>query len=937
MGKHKKTAIAEDNPGERIYMGNANLPAPGSSYDYSNNPEWVAEIKKCKKSLLHFAENHFFIINIDDGRQKIELRKYQKRLLKTLKNNRFVVCLASRQIGKALALDTPVPVPTGWTTMGELKEGDLVYDIHGNECKVIKAHDILYDRECFKVVFDNGEEIIADGEHQWFTENRSERRIGGSVKTTKEIFKTLYYGNKRQEPNHRIPRCLDGIKGKKHDLPIHPYILGLWLGDGTSKHGTITVGHRDFQETINNLKQIDQFDKFLIKQYNTKNYFVTPTSNKDRPNHSLKALLRQNNLIDNKHIPFIYTIASREQRLELLKGLIDSDGYVNRAGTCQFYNTNKLLVKQVKELVESLGYKVTMNEYIPKLNGVECTPAACITFKPIEGVCKLSFKLSRIKFQEKNCNSKIRGQYHYIKDIIPIMSVPVRCITVDSKDSLFLVGKQYIPTHNSTVLTIYMLWVALFNEDQSILLAANKEESAKEVFKRVKLAYEMLPNYLKSPVVKYAETSMVFDNGSSISVTTTTSDTGRGRSVSLLCLDELAHIEPGLLDTFWASVYPVISSSKKAKIFAVSTPNGVGNLFHSLYTNSLKKGDDWNGWASERVDWWEVPDRDEAWKQKTIKTMGSVEKFAQEFENVFISSGESAIDEGLYEHIKAGTTDPKYVYDDGAYLIWDPPADDKLYIVGVDIGEGLGLNASVAQILDITDLTNIKQVGQYYTKSLNPYNFTQKLHEILNHWGRPTVAIERNSCGGQVVDNLRNNFNYENIVSWGAKPIDNKPFERIGILSHVNTKYRGIMNMRYWLNEMRVVHLNDIKTLQELSEFVRKPNNTWSGRTPNTLDDRVMALVWALVVLENELCTKYFDVVKFNDSMRPEIIKSLDYGFKGKVINPVGFYNNEMESGFNNPLPTLFTDNGANYMGPYFENEDLSELHELGWRFIDKQ
>jgi hypothetical protein len=159
----------------------------------------------------------------------------------------------------------------------------------------------------------------------------------------------------------------------------------------------------------------------------------------------------------------------------------------------------------------------------------------------------------------------------------------------------------------------------------------------------------------------------------------------------------------------------------------------------------------------------------------------------------------------------------------------------------------------------------------------------------------------------------------------------------MGILSHANTKYRGVMNMRYWMNELRVIQLADSKTLQELSEFIRKPNNTWSGRTPATLDDRVMSLVWALIVLENELCVKYFDVVKFNDSMRPEILKSLDYGYKGKVLSPVGFYNNEIDKGFNDPLPTLLEDNNITSDGGYFENEDLSDLHELGWRFIEKQ
>jgi hypothetical protein len=500
------------------------------------------------------------------------------------------------------------------------------------------------------------------------------------------------------------------------------------------------------------------------------------------------------------------------------------------------------------------------------------------------------------------------------------------------KNNRFVVLLASRQIGKSSVLTIYMLWIALFNDDQNILLVANKEATAKEIFKRIKLAYEMLPNYLKSPVVKYAETSMSLTNGSSISISTTTSDTGRGSSVSLLCLDELAFIEPNLLDTFWASVYPVISSSKKAKILAVSTPNGVGNLFHSLYTNALKKGEEWNGWHAERVDWWEIPDRDEDWKERTIQTMGSRDKFAQEFECVFLSSGESALDEGLYENMRLNIIDPKYVYEEGNYLIWEQPSNDKLYSVGVDIGEGLNQNASVAQILDITDLSNIKQVGQYYSKDQPPYVFTQKLYEVLTHWGKPAVSIERNNCGAQVVDAMRNTFGYENIVSWGAKILkeDKTAYQRTGIISHTATKYRAVMNMRYWLNELRVVNIVDTKTLNELHDFIRHANSTWSGRTANTLDDRVMSLVWALIILENDLCPRYFEVIKYDDNMRPEAIKSLDYGFK-TIVNPIGLYNNEVDNMVSNPLPIIFQQDD-DIPQEYFDNADVGELYKQGWR-----
>lgn len=526
---------------EQYYMNNPNLPKRGAKFEYT--PEQIADLKKAGQDIIYFAENFFYIIEPGEGRRKIKLHDCQKKALKLFEAARFNIVCASRQVGKALALDTPVPTPNGWTTMGELKDGDIIYGSDGEATSVVKAHDVMYNRDCYKITFDNGEEIVADGEHLWVTQARNERKTSkGSVKTTKDIYNTLYAPGTK-EPNHRIPSCINGIAGAEKDLPIHPYVLGLWLGDGSAAGGTITVGHRDIDEQIEIFKQINQFDRLIIKNYTSRNFFIRPTVKSGVQSRSLSALLRQNNLLNNKHIPNDYLLSSREQKLQLLQGLIDSDGYITKSGTCQFYNTNKSLVIQVRQLVESLGYKVTQKEYQPKLNGVECKPAMSITFKPIEDVAKLEFKRSRINHREKLNDSKLRGQYHYIKNIERVDSVPVRCITVNSKDSQFLVGRQYIPTHNSTLMTIFALWVACFKSDQRILLVANKESTAIEIFRRVRLAYEELPNWLKPAVKEYGKTSAEFENGSRIGITTTTSSAGRGSSCDLLILDELAHVE----------------------------------------------------------------------------------------------------------------------------------------------------------------------------------------------------------------------------------------------------------------------------------------------------------------------------------------------------------------------------------------------------------
>lgn len=491
------------------------------------------------------------------------------------------------------------------------------------------------------------------------------------------------------------------------------------------------------------------------------------------------------------------------------------------------------------------------------------------------------------------------------------------------RDNRFVVFLSSRQSGKTTMMTIYALWNACFNNDQRILIVANKEQTAINIFKRVRLAYEQLPNYLKPGTVEYGKTSMTLGNGSSIGISTTSSDAGRGESVNVVILDELAFIDNHLVEEFWKSVYPIISSSKKSKIFVASTPNGTGNLFHDLYSGAVENK---NGWHPERVDWWEVPGRDDEWKEKTVRTLGSSEAFDQEFGNVFIQSGESAVNEKLFEELKAEVREPEFVYDDGRYLLWDTFKQDRIYVAGVDISEGVGEAASVVQILDITNLKNIEQVAVYHDRNISPYNFTSKLNEILQNWGSPLACIERNNCGAQVVDQLKNSLNYENIVSYGIKSQHGK----IGVQAHTNTKYKGVVNMRYWINELKCVKIRDINTLIELKNFIRLPNGTWAAKPgADNWDDRVMSLIWALVILENELAEKYFEVAEYDENKKPLKLKALDYGIK-YYINPASIFMNEKDKTSYNPLPIVMQGNNNDD-----DFNELSDLESQGWRKLN--
>lgn len=366
-----------------------------------------------------------------------------------------------------------------------------------------------------------------------------------------------------------------------------------------------------------------------------------------------------------------------------------------------------------------------------------------------------------------------------------------------------------------------------------------------------------------------------------------------------------------LLTEFWASVYPIISSSKKSKVIMASTPRDTSGLFYKLYDGSIKQN---NNWASMKIKWDEVPGRDEKWKRETMASLENPNLWRREFEVEFDEVGESALNIELFEQMRSTVLEPKYILEDGCYKIWEDPNDERCYVVGVDIAEGIGRDSSCIQILDITEPRQIIQVASYNNNKIAPAEFTAKLYEILDQWGRPHAMIERNNCGSQVVDNLKRNFGYENIVSWGSKEAHRKNMQ-LGMVSHINTKHKCIMNMRHWMLESKSVVINDLSTVLELRDFTRYKNGTWAAKA-NSHDDRVMSLAWALMMLSDEIVDKYYEVLERDEFRMPMVIKPLDYGVKYLVRQ-----NYENESA----MPS--------FMGGEIDlDPDLEDLKSGGWR-----
>ncbi|GAA4052919.1 replicative DNA helicase [Nonomuraea soli] len=517
------------------------------------------------------------------------------QLTNGLHPGQMIVVAARPAMGKALALDTPLPTPSGWTTMGEVQVGDHLIDADGRPTRVVAATEVMRGRPCYEVEFSDGSVIIADAQHEWRTTTRAARRqgaptsrrpaeavervrqayadalahpdrlvthrqavalvgddfrhalhtvartvgsaqkalvpVGGAqrhyawhapaysevallgalhqrvttparsivrrdVVTTEEIAATLRCADGR--PNHAVSVAA-GFDLPEADLPLAPYALGVWLGDGASDSARITTADAEVVSALESCGlRVRRVGSSISYQMTLpvdetperecvvcgKNF--TPRTSQvrtcgrscggrarfvsepvlapscpecggpstgmrrcqscHRSHGTVQGILRGLGVLGDKHIPARYLRGSLDQRRDLLAGLLDSDGYVSPNGQIQFSVTSKRLADDVHELILSLGYKATMRT--KRVNGrtPESSTAYLINFTTPDPVFRLTRKAVR---QVSSAHPATRARY--IVDVRPIASVPVRCVEVDNADHMYLAGRTCIPTHNSTL------------------------------------------------------------------------------------------------------------------------------------------------------------------------------------------------------------------------------------------------------------------------------------------------------------------------------------------------------------------------------------------------------------------------------------------------------------------------------------------------------
>ena len=396
----------------------------------------------------------------------------------------------------------------------------------------------------------------------------------------------------------------------------------------------------------------------------------------------------------------------------------------------------------------------------------------------------------------------------------------------------------------TTTSVAYLLWLTIFTDTQNVAVLANKGSLARDILSKYCLAYENLPMWLQQGVVTWNKGNVELENGSKIVAASTSSSAIRGGSFNCVFLDEFGFVPNNIAEEFFNSVYPVISSGKTSKIIIVSTPNGM-NLFYKLWMDAINGK---NNYKTFEIHWSNVPGRDEAWKEETIRNT-SERQFSQEFECEFLGSSNTLISGRKLQQIIH--RDPSFVHD--MVRIFDSPVKedgeknlkDHLYCIMVDVAEGKGLDSSAFQVIDMTT-TPYRQVASYNSSSISPILFPTVIFNTARLYNDAYILVEVNNTN-QIAETLHADFEYENL--WKVHTGNKKPQQlstgfargvQMGVKMSPQVKRIGCTNLRSLVEGDKLI-LQDFNTYSELTTFIAQ-KNSWSAES-GANDDLVMCLV----------------------------------------------------------------------------------------------
>ena len=413
----------------------------------------------------------------------------------------------------------------------------------------------------------------------------------------------------------------------------------------------------------------------------------------------------------------------------------------------------------------------------------------------------------------------------------------------NNRYSISMLARQ---TGKSTCAAGYLLWYAMFNPDQTILIAAHKYSGASEIMQRIRFAYETLPDYIRAGVTAYNKGSLEFDNGSRIVAQSTTENTGRGLSISLAYLDEFAFVRPNIAKEFWTSLSPTLATGGKCII--TSTPNMDDDQFAQIWRDAQKNQDEFgnetnegiNGFAHYLATWEVHPDRDQEWADVEQGKIGE-ERFRREHKCEFI-----AFDETLIDSIKLSNMEARDPYAISGQVRWyTPVAKGKLYMIGLDPSLGTGGDNSAIQVYS---MPGMKQVAEWMHNRTTVQGQIKILREIAQFIESETngdceiyYSMENNTLGeaALVVVEETGEENFPGTFLSETRQHGNAKRYRRGFTTTHKAKINACAKLKYWV-ETEKLEIASKPLLRELKTFIAR-GNSYAAKDGEH-DDLVMSL-----------------------------------------------------------------------------------------------
>lgn len=450
--------------------------------------------------------------------------------------------------------------------------------------------------------------------------------------------------------------------------------------------------------------------------------------------------------------------------------------------------------------------------------------------------------------------------------------------------NIFLAPRQ---VGKSITSAIILVWYLLFNHDKNAMILANVGSTAEELMDKIKSIVKGLPWFLKPGIIVNNVMSMRFDNGCRAIAKTTTKTSAIGFTIHFLYMDEFAHIHQNFIESFFRSTYPTVSSSNVSRIIITSTPNGM-NKFYEIYQGALRGENSFN---PVRVDWWQVPGRDDEWKKKEIANLGSQELFNQEYGNQFLSSSTLLL--GSNELRKMKSNETEYVWKDVDALHdlgisyenfkWHPKFhldDDVLgrnkFIISIDLaggsrGDFTVLNVfkvvplpkkiieSIREFNDESDFFGLLQVGIYRDNEIQVEDFKRLLEALIVRVFNPEnikILMEVNFKGEFLLDKLLNNEDLSSEIIIYTKHSESSKSLKPGIKYNEKNKLKYCEIVRSLIRSNKIIINEKDWTIPELFSFGLNTGGTYSSQTGH--DDVAMTIVNISSIFES---SAFYDII----------------------------------------------------------------------------